>query len=105
MAPQPPTSQEAEWSNAECVGYGPQHGTVGKSGKVKRQNEKGKGRGKDWSKSGLAGAGAGKGELPAGAWSLCWDVGHYCHACPARLGVEGADQAEKEDAAKVEDIC
>ena len=103
QAPQPPPSQEAEWSKAEwanSLGYGPQQGAIGKNGKGKGKDEKGKGKGKDWSKGGQAGAGAGKGERPIGACSFCLDFGHHYRACPARLGVEGAAQAQKEYAAK-----
>ena len=102
--PQPPSSHEGEWSNAEWannLGYGPQQGADGKNGKGKGKDEKGKGKGHDWNKGGPAGAGAGKGERPVGACSVCSNSGHYYRTCPARLGVEGAAQAEKEYAAKV----
>ena len=31
---------------------------------------------------------------------FCWNFWHDCRVCPARLGVEGAAQAEKEYVAK-----
>ena len=72
VPPQPPSSHEGEWSNAEwanSLGYGPQQGAVGKNGKCKGKDEKGKGKGKDWNKGGQASAG--KGERPIGACSFC----------------------------------
>ena len=94
---QPPPLQEADWANS--LGYGPQQGAVGKNSKGKGKDDpKGKGKGKDWSKGGPAGAG--KGERPFGACSFCLDIWHYYRACPARLGVEGAAQAEKGYVAK-----
>ena len=69
--PQPPPSQEAEWSNAEWAhspGYGPQQRAVGKNGKGKGKDEKGNDKGKDWNKGGPTGAG--KGERPIGECSF-----------------------------------
>ena len=88
---QSPPPQEAEWANS--VGYGTQQGVVGKNGKGKGKDDpQGKGKGKGWSKGSRAGAG--KGERIIGACSFWSDFGHYYRACPARLGVEGAAQAE-----------
>ena len=92
-AAQPPLLQEVDWANS--FGFGPQQSAVGKKGKGKNKDDpKGNGKGKDyWNKGGPARAG--KGERPIGACSFCWVFGHYYCACPARLGVEGAAQAEK----------
>ena len=64
-------SQEVDWANS--LGYGPQHGAVGKSGfgKVKgKDDNKGNAKGKDyWNKHGPAGAGKGE-QHPVGACSF-----------------------------------